>query len=128
MIKNEIDINEIMRDKWKIFQSKFDGGFTKTTQFMLPSIDITITPALLKAFKNAFLNDVNHEHNYDRALFLLFTIHDLKLWYRINVDLIKNPNYVNDYNVGVDDEGKDLVMYVFKVPEKYKEDYYNFRR
>lgn len=128
MIKNEVNIKDIMRDKWEVFISTFDGVFTKTTQFMLSSLELNLSTPMLKSFKNAFLDDVQHEHEYLRPLFLLFTIEDLKRWEKTHIDMVKNVNYLNDYNLGVDELGKDLIMYVFSVPEKFKMDYHNFRQ
>lgn len=127
MIKNEVDVEAVMRDDWAIYISNFDGLFTKTTQFMLSSLEINLVTPILKCFKNAFLDDVDHEHNYIRPIFLLFTIDDVRKWDKTHVELVKNPNYINDYNAGVDKNGKDLVMYVLGVPEKYKMEYQHFR-
>ncbi len=128
MTKNEINPEEILQNRWEIFNSQFDGVFTKTTQFMLASLEVTLSTLMLRAFVNAFLDDADHDHDYIRPLFLLFRVLDNKRdWERMYVDITKNPNYIRDYNVG-QENGSDMVMFVFRVPAKYTEDYYNFKR
>ena len=126
MTKNKTNPKSVLEAIWKIFDSKFDGVFTKTTQFMLASLEITLSTLMLKSFKNAFINDAEHENDYVRPIFVLFRMEGKREWERMYKDLIANVNYVSDYNVGTED-GKDLVMFVFKVPEKFAEDYYNFK-
>lgn len=127
MRRNDVDIKEILKQNWEIFDSKYDGVFTKTTQFMLASLEINLTATMLKCFRNAFLKDVEHDHEYERPIFLLFGKDDEKNWKRMHEDLTKNSNFVNDYVVGFDKNGIELFMYVFSVPEKFKDDYYSFK-
>lgn len=126
MIKNEVDVDKILAAKWKIATSRFDKEYTKTSQFMLNSLDLVLSPLMLRSFQNVFIDDAIHEHEYIRPLFILFKIDNIKDWNRIYQDLVKHINYVSDYNVGQED-GKDLIMVVFKVPDKYADDYQLFR-
>ena len=125
MIKNNINIDDVLQIKWESHKFVNDGDFTKTTQFMFPSLEISINIDFVNSFVNAFIDDVEYEHVFTRPLFLLFKI--TKDWKAVNKQLLSNKNYILDYNVGKKD-GVDCVMFIFEVPEKFKNDYYNFKQ
>lgn len=120
---------EVLQENYKIPNSLYDGRLTKTSQFMLPATGINGNNKLfLKYFENAFLTDREHKHNYDRPIFMLFSVKNFKEedWKKVYLTLIQSKNYITEYDVGIKD-GKYLIMIVFKIPEKYKKDYDNFR-
>lgn len=127
MTVNDVDITKVIESHWEMHQSPKDGKFTKTTQFLLPSIELKITSKVLKYFVNAFLTDVAYEHEYDNPLFLLFKYAKSKEWDETYKELKANKNYRVDYNAGSKD-GWDLIMLVYEVPSTYKEDYLNFKK
>lgn len=127
MTVNDIDILKTIESDWEMYKSRKDGKFTKTTQFLLPSIELSITPKFLQYFINAFLEDVEYQHIYKRPLFLLFKYTKSKEWIQVYNELKSNKNYKTDYNVGFKD-GWDLVMMVYEVPEVFGEDYLNFKK
>lgn len=127
MIKNNVNISEVLQNKWEIFQSRYDGKYTKTTQFLLSSLELKITASLLCWLENAFIDDANHAHNYTRPIFLLFKVREDKEWDKTYQYLITHENYVNDYNVGMDGTD-DLVMVVFSVPKKFQNEYFHFKQ
>lgn len=129
MIKNEIDINDILKNNYNVPSSVYDGKYTKTTQFLLPAIDVNIKDkTLFKYFLNAFIDDKEHVHSYTRPVFILLGTSNFKdkEWNKVYTNLFLNKNYVLDYDCGVRD-GLNLVMVVFEIPEKYKHEYYSFK-
>ena len=120
---------EVLQESHIIPDSLYDGKFNKTTQFMLPAISINVTqPLVFKFFENAFLADKEHKHNYERPIFMLFSISDYNdlNWKKVYSILIKSKNYITEYDVGIKDN-KYLLMMVFSIPEEFEKDYYNFR-
>lgn len=120
---------EALQEGYKTPKSKYlDGESTKTTQFMLPSILNANNALFLKYFKNAYLTDREHKHNYDRPIFVLFSIKDYKEedWKKVYFTLIKSKNYITEYDIGIQDN-KFLLMIVFQVPKEFEKDYNNFR-
>lgn len=130
MRKNDVIVNEAIKETYVIPPSVCDGKYTKTTQFMLPSIGLTNRNHLMrKFFINSFLDDRKHRHEYERPIFVLFGVEDFKDkdWYKVYSALLKSPNYIGDYDCGIQDK-KKLVMMVFKVPDEFEKDYFNFKR
>lgn len=130
MTKNEINIKDALINKFNVPVSIYDGKHTKTTQFMLQSVNVDITNrTVFKFFINAFLNDSGIEHNYDRAIFILLGCKDYrdKDWNKVFTSLALSKNYVGDYDCGIEN-GYNLVMVVFRVPEEFADDYYHFIR
>lgn len=124
---NKVDIRKVIENTWIMHKYERDGAMSKTVQFMLPSLELTISTLVIKAFVNAYINDADYEHEFDQPVFLLFKITNKKDWDVIYEQLTSNKNYVLDYNCGCNEQGEDLVMIVFEVPEKFKEDYQNFK-
>lgn len=130
MTKNEVDINEVMKEDYITPTSVYDGKYTKTTQFMLPAVGVNVKNRLIFSFFiNAYLSDEDHEHEYDRPIFVLFSVKDFasRDWSRVYSALVKSSNYIMDYDCGKQD-GKNLVMLVFSVPDEFENDYYHFKR
>lgn len=121
---------EVLQETYKTPESSYDGAFSKTAQFMTPAIGIKVTNELVfKFFKNAYLNDVNHEHNYERPIFMLFSIKSFKdnNWIKVYSILTKAKTFITEYDVGIQNN-EYLLMLVYNVPEEFKEDYYNFKQ
>lgn len=120
---------EALQEIYRTPKSKYkDGNSTKTTQFMLPSILNANNALFLKYFQNAYLTDIEHKHNYERPIFVLFSIKDYKEedWKKVYFTLIKSKSYITEYDVGIQDN-KYLLMIVFQVPKEFEKDYNNFR-
>ena len=129
MTRNEINITDVIENQWEPNKSDYnkDGRFSKTTQFILPSIELIITPKFLSFFINSYLQDVEYDHIFKRPLFVLFKSTMSKEWLELYKELKANKNYKTDYNVGFKD-GWDLIMVVYEVPEQFSSDYLNFRK
>lgn len=127
MTKNGIDIQKIIEDNWVMHKFAKDGEMSKTIQFMLPSLDLTISTIVIKAFVNAYIDDKDYEHAFKCPIFLLFKMNNKKDWDIIYNQLINNKNYVLDYNCG-QKNGEDLIMVVFEVPEMFYRDYHYFKQ
>lgn len=134
MIKNDVDIDVVLAEQSDVEQSKFNGGkYNKTTIFTLPMISLNYRiRAMSKYLKNAFLDDGGIEHDFDKPIFLLLKVKDYKDrdWIDfcksvLTVDSIKEA-YLMDYFVGRED-GCDLIMYVFDVPDKWAADFELFK-
>jgi len=133
MTKNEIDIDEIIQEKWKPHESSFNGKYNKTSLFLLNMIELNIRERLVaKYFVNAYLDDKEYEHDLVRPLFVLFKVTDVfsREWIEFTkVIRYKEPlakHLILDYNVGKEDKA-DLIMFVFRIPDRWKEDYYHFK-
>lgn len=125
--------NEIIIDSWQDKANKYNiGKNNKTTVFAMPMIDIFLfkTPNIKKFLVNAYLEDIDLEHNIENPIFLLFKVkeRDKSNFKQLESILLKNPNYVYDYYVGHNEEYDDLVMYIFKVPEIHKINFENFKK
>lgn len=129
LMKKKLLQAEVLQEKYDPPESIMDGSFTKTAQFMAPAIGLNIANRIVFSyFENCFLGDKEHSHNYTRPIFCLFSIENFEeyQWKKLYNTLIKAPNFLTEYDVGVKDD-KYLLMLVFSVPEIYKEDYINFR-
>ena len=137
MTKNEININEILQKNSLVRQSKYNGGnlqtgegFNKTSLFILPMFDLSYKERPLSIFlRNAFIDDLELEHNIDSGVFLLLkcpTERD-SLWKKLENVLSKHPNYITDYYIGREDKS-DLIMYVLQIPKKYENDFTLFKQ
>lgn len=127
MTKNDLDINELLAETYKIPESVFDRARTKTTHFMLNTIFHNSSLTNTEYFVNAFLNDAQFTHKIIRPLFLLFKVSpkDNK-WGTILPRLRAKTEYLMEYLCGIQDK-KHLIMLVFQVPDKYSKDYLNFK-
>lgn len=125
----KIEEVEVLQEMYITPDSTFDGVFTKTSQFMIPSIGINVTNKFVfKYFVNAFLSDLDHKHDYTRPIFMLFSVKDFKEpdWVKVYETLIRSKNYISEYDVGVQKDSF-LLMMVFEVPIEFEKDYINFR-
>lgn len=128
-MNKKLQLAEVLQEDYLTQKTEYDGNFTKTSQFMVPLVGIKLSHDLVfKYFVNSYLSDIEHPHEYERPIFILFSVTSFKEadWIKIYNSLIKSPNYLTEYDVGVQD-GKFLFMMVFQIPEKYKDDYLNFR-
>lgn len=130
MLKNEIDLNDILNVDYRTTPSVFDGVFTKTTMFMLPAIGIKQNSPLFSTyFVNAYLDDHEHIHDYQRCIFLLFKTPSFKAlnWQVFSKKLKHSDNYVTNYYCGKQDN-YELVMYVYKIIDFFIKDFYLFKK
>jgi hypothetical protein len=130
MTNNGVNVNEVLKEDYVTPTSPHDGKYTKTTQFMLPSIGLNVRNKLIfRYFINSYLDDKGHRHQYERPIFVLFGVTNFtdRDWQKVYAALAKSSNYRGDYDCGIQD-GKNLVMMVFKVPDEFEQDYYNFKR
>lgn len=130
MTRNEVDQKEILRNEYRTTVSEFDGEYTKSTIFLLPAALINISNANIRSnLVNAYLEDVDHEHDYIRPIFVLFKTEDVKNieWRKLELDLQNKEEFITTYSCGF--QGKyELLMFVFKCPDEFKDDYYKFKR
>jgi hypothetical protein len=130
MTKNEVNVSDVIKEEFVTPVSLYDGKYTKTTQFMLPAVGLNIRNRLIfNYFLNAYIEDKGHRHEYKRPIFVLFGVKDFKdkEWQKVYVALVKSPNYIDDYDCGIQDD-KNLVMMVFQVPDEFEMDLYKFKR
>lgn len=127
MTKNDLDINELLQEKYKVPESVWDKRNTKTTHFMLNTIFHNASLTSTEYFVNAFLDDADFPHKIIRPLFLLFRTNprDNK-WETILPRLRSKSEYLMEYFCGMQDK-KQLIMLVFRIPEKYTKDYLYFK-
>lgn len=128
-MKQKLKEAEVLQSNYETPNSNYDKRYTKTSQFMVPSIGINLTSKIVyEYFENAYLTDKEHSHDYVRPIFMLFSVRSFFEinWKKLYNVLISSPNYITEYDVGIKD-GKYLVMLVFKVPEIFAKDYDNFR-
>lgn len=85
---------------------------TVTTTFLLTPLGINFEEYKFKGFIDAYVGDFNKEDYGDYFIFMLFKLEDLDI-----KELIKNPNYVEDYDYN------GFVVVVFLYPEKFRMDY-----
>lgn len=133
MVRNEVNIEEIVKEKYIPRESKYNGKYNKTALFLLPMIGLTVRSSFLaKYMKGAFLDDKGLEHEYIRPIFLLLKTKGLRekgfidlCTLLVNKEGIKEY-YITDYYLGKQDD-HHLIMFVFSVNESYSEDYYHFK-
>jgi hypothetical protein len=128
MTKNQVDINKLIEESYKVPESVFDRKRTKTSHFMLNTIfPGTSTLMGTEYFVNAFLDDKGFEHHLTRPLFILFKVgNNDNRWNTLAQRLRVKPEYVLEYLCGVQN-GKNLLMMVFQVPEKFTREYLLFK-
>lgn len=131
MTKNDVNLNEIVVEDYKPKMSDYNGKYSKTALFLLQMIGLSLRHRLiLKFMRNAFIDDKGIEHDFTRPIFVLFSIKNMqdKEWAILEDVLKKNESRITDYYVGVDSKtGMNYVMYVFQVPDNWKEDFYHFK-
>lgn len=133
MTKNEVSINETIKETSFIDLSRYDGAFNKTTLFMLPAVNIELKNRLINKYLcNAFLDDRGYDHDFLRPIFLLFKTRNIReIDWRELTRMIRTREelkslYITDYYIGREDN-YELVMYVLQVPDNFSTDYYNFK-
>ena len=130
MTKNGIDLKDTIQNDYEIPSSIFDGRYTKTSLFILPTVDINRQSQHVKPyFVNAFLDDKGYEHDFVRPVFVLFRTKSLKDsgWRKLYEAIRTKKEYILDYDLGMQD-GYNLIMCVFKCRDEFKEDYYHFKK
>ena len=129
MTKNEVNVNDVIQETYEIPPSLYDGKFTKTAKFLLPSISLNVRNKFVaKFFQNAFLGDKEYQHDIERALFILFKVDKFdEEWKVVYEALCKKKEYIMDYECGMNNDST-LIMIVFQVPEEYSNEYYRFKQ
>lgn len=126
MTKNEVNIESIIQEDYVAPESEFDRKRTKTSHFMLNTVFPNSSLMATEFFVNAFLEDDEFKHSILRPLFLLFKVRQENKWTTIAQRLRAKNEYVLEYYCGKQD-GKDLIMMVFQVPDRYAKEYLNFK-
>ena len=130
MTKNEINLNDVITENYVAKKSIFNGKYNKTSQFLLQSLGIKLESLMMKEFRvNAYLDDKERDHDYIRPIFLLLKSKEIisNEWRKTVNALVKNDAFVEIYDPGYDN-GYFLTMFVFKCPDKWKDDYYLFKK
>lgn len=135
MLTNEVDLNIILQDNYKDHDSEFNWRrgnriHNKSTYFALPFIGLSVEGNICSRYlRNAYLDDKTIEHDFERPLFVLFRVKNLKekFWIDFCKTAPMRENYVMDYYVGQEGENT-LIMYVFQVPEKWAKDFKLFKQ
>lgn len=126
MTKNEVNISQLIEEHYIVPKSVFDRGRTKTTHFMLNSVFPNSTLTTTEYFVNAFLDDGEYKHTIERPIFVLFKIKDGDTtWTKLHQRLRTKSEYVLEYSCGTQN-GRNLLMMVFQVPDKWKFEYTTF--
>jgi len=123
------EAEEIIQESFITQSSIYNGPYNKTTLFLLPMLELTLrNPVVKKYLKNAYLDDADFEHDFTRPLFLLLRTKSFeeKEFKDLCTILRSKMTFKVDYDLGKQD-GDNLVMYVFEIPEKWKENYYHFK-
>lgn len=127
MTKNDVNINNIVAESYVVPESVFDKKRTKTSHFMINALFPNNTVTSTEYFVNAFLDDEEFKHHLVRPIFLLFKVKGKDLrWMNIAQRLRARSEYILEYFVGTQD-GRNLIMMVFQVPDKFAKDYLNFK-
>lgn len=126
MIRNKVDINELIRETYIVPESVFDRKRTKTSHFLLNTIFPNNSLMGTEYFVNAFLDDTEFKHDLIRPIFILFKIGNKDGWTPLAKRLRAKNEYLMEYICGVQD-GKTLLMMIFQIPEKFTREYLLFR-
>ena len=131
MLKNDININVVLQEPFEDRISQFlwkkdDKVYNKATFFCLPMINLSLEGSMIKAFlRNCYFNDNQYDHAFDEnVLFVLFKVINKNdgLGNKFQQALKTKANYLHSYYVGK--QGNfDLMMFVFEIPDNYKNDY-----
>jgi hypothetical protein len=126
MTKNKVNIEEALIEDYKVPESVFDRKRTKTSHFLMPSVFPNNSLMGTEYFVNAFIDDGGFRHTLDRVIFVLFKT-DVKnqKWGMLAQRLRSKAEYLLEYFCGIQDN-KHLIMMVFKIPEKFINDYVHF--
>ncbi len=99
---------------------------TDSTLFLLYMIGYKFNN-LPNNFVNAYIEDEGYKEDFTCPIFVLFRV-DINIshrgisWSNFKTSMITNPCYRDSYYVG-NEEGLDLIMFVFETPDKLKDDY-----
>jgi hypothetical protein len=126
---NEIELAKLLYVNTEIANTYFDGTFTKASMFLLPLLGIDKERSNVKNhLVNAFVDDHEFEHLYEKAIFVLLKVKDFdnKNFRALDEYFLGMDSFRYHYNVGME-EGYDLIMYVFETPAKYHREYELFK-
>lgn len=129
MLKNEINLNEILELKWEIISTKLNVFYTKCHYFLLPLLSINDKPSVefQRHYVNTFIDDELRPLNIKNCILVLFKTTDINTneesltWEKLYQTLINNNDYVYHYYVG-NNSVRNNVIFVFRIPEKYNTD------
>lgn len=126
MTKNNVNVEDVIMEDYKVPESVFDKKRTKTTLFMLPTIFPNNSLISTEYFVNAFIDDTKFKHSLNGVIFILFKTDPKNYkWQMLAQKLRSKTEYVLEYFCGMQDD-KYLIMMVFKVPDKYTNEYQYF--
>lgn len=126
MTKNDVSVDKMLVEDYKVPEGVFDRKRTKTSHFMMPSVFPNYSLTGTEYFVNAFVDDAGFKHCLDRVLFVLFkTDPKAPKWITVAQRLRVKSEYLLEYFCGIQDN-KHLIMMVFRIPDKYSTDYINF--
>jgi hypothetical protein len=123
------DFKDLYQELYQVQKNGFNGRFSKTALFLLPTIEMSLNDTkLLKHLDNVFLDDKGFEHDFSRPLFMLFRYKPKEASaFEGYLSLLKTKEeYKLDYCLGHRDD-YELLMVVFEIPERWKQDYHNFK-
>jgi hypothetical protein len=127
MTRNEVNIDDLVKENYVIPESIFDRKRTKTSHFMLNSVFPNSSLTTTEYFVNAFMDDESFKHKIIRPVFVLLKApHKDRKWLSIQQKLRAKSEYVLEYFVGIQD-GTPLTMMVFQVPDRFAKDYLYFK-
>jgi hypothetical protein len=106
--------------KWKLFD------FNKSYNYILPILggkasDYIKNTSRHITFVNCFVGDENYPE-FNKHIFLLYKYSSHEDYKEFEYGLQTHPLFVKMY-----DPATEYVMYIFRVPEEYQEDYQKFR-
>jgi hypothetical protein len=97
-----------------------DNKKTHTELFLRPMLGINEAYLSRFGYVNAYLKDIDHEPEYESAIYLLFRPADLQLFDKfIQAEKRRVGNlFLEDYDCGY-----GYVVLVYKIPDQYRGDY-----
>jgi hypothetical protein len=134
MKPNDVNIEEVLKLNWKIKKSEFTDHYTKTHYFLLPLLSIknkSNSEQFKKHYVNSFIDDEEKNCNLEHCISIVFKgtlINDdcssgnSVSWDYLRNQLVTNEDYKYHYYAG-NDGTYNLIVFVFKITEKYIPDY-----
>lgn len=127
----EVEIEELLENRWEISKSVFNDFFTKTHYFLMPLINskLIFNREFSKHYLNSFFNDEEKHLIIEDTILLHFKTTDifekdvLLSWEKLYSIITNLENeYRYHYYVG-NDTNKNELIFAIKIPEEFSEDY-----
>ena len=101
------------------------NNWTKSTLFLLPMIEDILGPYYKSyGFLNMYLSDHQYETVHENCLYVLYKPRFTQAYIAYETKLEEHSLCIDVYDVG---DKRGQVMFVFKVPNEWKEDYFTFK-